>query len=197
MLIVSLAIETFYARYKQRKRSELEKEATLLLMQGKFNEYYSFLNNAKFVKAVPKFYRAYFKMNGAMMEGNDSLIEESIKEIQEIKMNKSQKSEIYLNAFNYYIDKDNKEEAQKYKTLLLENTNDLQTLKYVQRLYDTKILKSDKHLKEILEELGSTNKVNKLTDYLLLIEIYKNLNDKENMEKYNNLYIKEMEKSIK
>lgn len=197
MLIVSLAIETFYAKHKQKKRSELEKEATLLMMQGKFNEFYSFLNNAKFVKAVPKFYRAYFKMNGAIMEGKDSLIEESIKEIQEIKMNKSQKSEIYLNAFNYYIDKDNKEEAQKYKTLLLENTNDLQTLKYVQRLYDTKILKSDKHLKEILEELDSSNKVNKLTDYLLLIEIYKNLNDKDNMEKYNNLYIKEMEKSLK
>lgn len=197
MLIVSLAIETFYAKHKQKKRSELEKEATLLMMQGKFNEFYSFLNNAKFVKAVPKFYRAYFKMNGAIMEGNDSLIEESIKEIQEIKMNKSQKSEIYLNAFNYYIDKDNKEEVEKYKTLLLENTNDLQTLKYVQRLYDTKILKSDKHLKEILEELDSSNKVNKLTDYLLLIEIYKNLNDKDNMEKYNNLYIKEMEKSLK
>ena len=197
MLIVSLAIETFYVKHKQKKRSELEKEATLLMMQGKFNEFYSFLNNAKFVKAVPKFYRAYFKMNGAIMEGKDSLIEESIKEIQEIKMNKSQKSEIYLNAFNYYIDKDNKEEAQKYKTLLLENTNDLQTLKYVQRLYDTKILKSDKHLKEILEELDSSNKVNKLTDYLLLIEIYKNLNDKDNMKKYNNLYIKEMEKSLK
>lgn len=197
MLIVSLAIETFYAKHKQKKRSELEKEATLLMMQGKFNEFYSFLNNAKFVKAVPKFYRVYFKMNGAIMEGKDSLIEESIKEIQEIKMNKSQKSEIYLNAFNYYIDKDNKEEVEKYKTLLFENTNDLQTLKYVQRLYDTKILKSDKHLKEILEELDSSNKVNKLTDYLLLIEIYKNLNDKDNMEKYNNLYIKEMEKSLK
>lgn len=197
MLIASLIVEVIYARNKQKKRSELQNQATILMMQGKFKELYSFLNDAKVAKDLPKFYRAYLKMNGSIMEGNDSLIEQSLKEIQEVKMNKSQKSEVYLNAFNYYVDKENKDEVEKYKELLLKNTDDQGTIKYVQRLYDTKILKSDKHLNEILNELDSSKKVNKLTDYLLLIEIYKNLNDKENVEKYNNLYIKEMEKSIK
>lgn len=196
MLIASLVVEGFWARNKQKRREALQEEAASLMMQGKFNELYSFLNSAKVVKDLPKFYRAYLKMNGSIMEGNDSLIEESIKEIQKVKMNKSQKAEVYLNAFNYYVDKDIKEEVDKYKTLLLSNTNSPETIKYVDRLYETKILKSDKYLDELLKEVDTNNKINKLTDYLLLIEIYKNRGDNENVMKYNDLYLKEIKKNL-
>lgn len=192
MLIVSLVVEGIWAKNKQKRREALQEEAASLMMQGKFNELYSFLNSAKVAKDLPKFYRAYLKMNGSIMEGNDSLIEESINEIQKVKMNNAQKVEVYLNAFNYYIDKDNKEKVDKYKNLLSQNTKDSNTIIYIERLYDTKILKSDKHLNELLDEVNSNRKVNKVTDYLLLIEIYNNLNDKVNAEKYNKLYIEAM-----
>lgn len=197
MLIVFLVIEGIWAKNKQKRKEALQEEAALLMMQGKFNELYSFLNNAKVAKDLPKFYRAYLKMNGSIMEGNDSLIKESLDEIQKVKMNKAQKAEVYLNAFNYYIDKNNKEEVDKYKLLLLKNTNDSKTINYIERLYDTKILKNDKYLNEILEELDSNKVVNKLTDYLLLIEIYRNRNDEINANKYNKLYTEEMKKHIK
>lgn len=194
MLILSLIVEGFWAKQKQKKRESLQEEATFLMIQGKFNELYSFLNSAKVVKDLPKFYRAYLKMNGSIMEGNDSLIEKSLDEIQKVKMNKAQKVEVYLNAFNYYVDKNNQKEVDKYKTLLLSNTNNPETIKYVERLYDTKILKSDKHLDEILNELDTNKKVNKLTNYLLLVEIYKNRGDNDNVGKYNDLYSSEMKK---
>lgn len=104
---------------------------------------------------------------------------------------------MYFNAFNYYIDKDLKEKVDYYKELLLKNVNDSQTLNYIDRLYDTKILKSDKYLNEILEELSSKNKVNKITDYLLLVEIYKNLGDTQNANKYNDLYLSEVKQTMK
>lgn len=197
MLIISFVIEGIYLRRKLKKRNELQNEATLLMMQGKFKELYSFLSSAKVVKDLPKFYRAYLKMNGAIMDGKDSLIEESFEEIQKVRMNKDQKSEVYLNAFNYYVDKNKKDEVDKYKELLLQNTKEPQTIKYVERLYDTKILKNDKHLDELLNELNSNTKVNKVVDYLLLIEIYKNKGDKANSDKYSKLYLDEMNKSIK
>lgn len=196
MLAFALIVEGVYAKKRRKKRNELESKAATLMMQGKFKELYSFLNSDEALKGLTKFYRAYLKMNGSIMDGNDSLIEQSLNEIKEVKMNKQQKVEVYLNAFNYYVDKEEKEKVDHYKELLLKNVNDSQTLTYIERLYDTKILKNDKHLNEILDELNSQNKVNKITDYLLLVEIYKNLGDKDNADKYNNLYLNEVKKTI-
>ena len=196
MLAFALIVEGVYAKKRRKKRNELESKAATLMMQGKFKELYSFLNSDEALKGLTKFYRAYLKMNGSIMDGNDSLIEQSLNEIQEVKMNKQQKAEVYLNAFTYYIDKNSKDKVDHYKELLLKNVNNSQTITYVDRLYDTKILRSDKHLNEILEELNSKNKINKITDYLLLVEIYKNLGDKDNADKYNNLYLNEVKKTI-
>ena len=197
MLVLALVVEGVYAKRKNNKRSELENKAATLMMQGNFKELYSFLNSTEALKGLSKYNRAYLKTNGSIMDGNDSLIEQSLNEIQEVKMNKQQKTEVYFNAFNYYIDKDLKEKVDYYKELLLKNVNDSQTLNYIDRLYDTKILKSDKYLNEILEELSSKNKVNKITDYLLLVEIYKNLGDTQNANKYNDLYLSEVKQTMK
>ena len=197
MLVLALVVEGVYAKRKNNKRSELENKAATLMMQGNFKELYSFLNSTEALKGLSKYNRAYLKMNGSIMDGNDSLIEQSLNEIQEVKMNKQQKTEVYFNAFNYYIDKDLKEKVDYYKELLLKNVKDSQTLNYIDRLYDTKILKSDKYLNEILEELSSKNKVNKITDYLLLVEIYKNLGDTQNANKYNDLYLSEVKQIMK
>lgn len=197
MLVLALVIEGVYAKRKRKIRNELEGKAATLMMQGKFKELYSFLNSDEALKGLTKFYRAYLKMNGSIMDGNDSLIEQSLNEIQEVKMNKQQKAEVYLNAFTYYVDKNSKDKVDYYKELLLKNVNDSQTITYVDRLYDTKILKSDKHLNEILEELKSNKKINKVTDYLLLVEIYRNIGDTENVNKYNNLYLNEVKNTLK
>lgn len=92
MLVLAFVIEGAYAKRKNKKRSELENKAATLMMQGNFKELYSFLNSTEALKGLSKYNRAYLKTNGSIMDGNDSLIEQSLNEIQEVKMNKQQKN---------------------------------------------------------------------------------------------------------
>ena len=101
----------------------------------------------------------------------------------------SKKREVYLNGFNYYIDNNDKKNSQKYKNLLLSVSGiDSNLVKYVNRLYDIKVEKKSDSLKELLNELESNEVKNKASHYLLIAEIYKNLNDDSNYKKYIEMY---------
>lgn len=158
-------------------------------MTGKFKEFDEYVETREVKRALPPFNIEYIKMNAAIMANNGKKFEKSLENLTSKKLNDKQKREVYLNGFNYYIDKNDKKNSQKYKNLLLNISGiDSDLVKYVNRLYDIKVEKKSDCLKELLSELESNEVKNKASHYLLVAEIYKNLNDDSNYKKYIELY---------
>ena len=87
----------------------------------------------------------------------------------------SQKENYYMKAFNFFIGLKDKKNSKKYLDLINELPNDRMKAE-ANRVYNIYILKNDKYLKELLEELEN-----------IISIIYKNKHDLENAKKYEEL----------
>lgn len=189
LLLIFLAAEGVYQLYRRNIKNLVEQKLMSLVMTGKFKEFDEYVETTEVKRALPSFNVEYIKMNAAIMANNGKKFEKSLEALTSRKLNDKQKREVYLNGFNYYIDKNDKKNSQKYKNLLLSVSGiDSNLVKYVNRLYDIKVEKKSDSLQELLSELESNEVKNKASHYLLIAEIYKNLNDDSNYKKYIEMY---------
>lgn len=189
LLLIFLVAEGVYQLYRKNVKNLVEQKLMSLVMTGKFKEFDEYVETREVKRALPPFNIEYIKMNAAIMANNGKKFEKSLENLTSKKLNDKQKREVYLNGFNYYIDKNDKKNSQKYKNLLLNISGiDSDLVKYVNRLYDIKVEKKSDCLNELLSELESNEVKNKASHYLLVAEIYKNLNDDSNYKKYIELY---------
>lgn len=193
LLAVALLVEGIYQKYRKYARSVVEKNLMGLIINGKFDEFDSYVESKEVKSSIPTFNIEYIKMNAAIMQNNSKKIEESLETLRGMKMKEAQKCEVYLNGFNYYIDKNDAKKASEYKKLFLNVTKDQNKIKYVNYLYDAKINKSNKYLDEMLKDVESGNKVEP-TSYLIIAEMYKNIKDIKNENKYRKMYEDELNK---
>lgn len=191
-----MLIEVFYQKYRKYARTVVEKNLMGLIINGRFAEFDSYIETKEVKKSIPSFNIEYIKMSAAIMQNDSKKIEKSLEKLKGMKMKEVQKSEVYLNGFNYYIDKNDAKRASEYKDLLLGSTKEESKIKYVNCLYDVKINKSSKYLEEMLNEIENEDNVAP-TSHLLIAEMYKNIEDTKNEKKYRNMYEEEIIKILK
>ena len=103
-------------------------------------------------KTLSAFDKELIRFNVAEARKEQSNIEASIRNFEQMNLKDSQKKKIYQRIFYYYVDRNKKSEAKKYYQEL-ESLNVYKNKKDVEVTYDTFINGGHKYLNETLERL--------------------------------------------
>ena len=103
-------------------------------------------------KTLSAFDKELIRFNVAKARKEQSNIEASIRNFEQMNLKDSQKKKIYQRIFYYYVDRNKKAEAKKYYQEL-ESLNVYKNKKDVEVTYDTFINGGHKYLNETLERL--------------------------------------------
>ena len=88
-----------------------------------------------------------------------------------------------MKAFNFYVGLEDARNSKKYLSLINELPNERMKFE-ANRVYNIFILKNDKDLKDLLEEVENMEDREKGVNEYLISVIYKNKKDRENQKKY-------------
>ena len=170
IIVVALVMFTIINTLKTRTYKNL----VSYLQQGKIKEFNQKIDSRSVKLLFPKSSLLDLKFNAAIVEQDKKAAITS------------QKENYYMKAFNFFIGLKDKKNSKKYLDLINELPNDRMKAE-ANRVYNIYILKNDKYLKELLEELENMEDRQKGVNEYLISIIYKNKHDLENAKKYEEL----------
>ena len=154
------------------------------LQRGEYDAYYDLLEAPLTKFHYPKFNRQFMKLNGLIAQGRHHTVEEQLQELLDGKATADQRRELVLKAFDYYVGRKKKRQAQE---LLQEirSWNEPATSKACERLYDIILLGSSEHIAEMEAELAEKESPSERQYMEILLAMqYKSKGDKEKEQEY-------------
>lgn len=182
IIVVALVMFTIINTLKTRTYKNL----VSYLQQGKIKEFNQKIDSRSVKLLFPKSSLLDLKFNAAIVEQDKKAAIKYLEELCEMHLTTSQKENYYMKAFNFFIGLKDKKNSKKYLDLINELPNDRMKAE-ANRVYNIYILKNDKYLKELLEELENMEDRQKGVNEYLISIIYKNKHDLENAKKYEEL----------
>ena len=182
IIVVALVMFTIINTLKTRTYKNL----VSYLQQGKIKEFNQKIDSRSVKLLFPKSSLLDLKFNAAIVEQDKKAAIKYLEELCEMPLTTSQKEYYYMKAFNFFIGLKDKKNSKKYLDLINELPNDRMKAE-ANRVYNIYILKNDKYLKELLEELENMEDRQKGVNEYLISIIYKNKHDLENAKKYEEL----------
>ena len=148
IIVVALVMFTIINTLKTRTYKNL----VSYLQQGKIKEFNQKIDSRSVKLLFPKSSLLDLKFNAAIVEQDKKAAIKYLEELCEMPLTTSQKENYYMKAFNFFIGLKDKKNSKKYLDLINELPNDRMKAE-ANRVYNIYILKNDKYLKELLEEL--------------------------------------------
>lgn len=182
IIVVALVMFTIINTLKTRTYKNL----VSYLQQGKIKEFNQKIDSRSVKLLFPKSSLLDLKFNAAIVEQDKKAAIKYLEELCEMPLTTSQKETYYMKAFNFFIGLKDKKNSKKHLDLINELPNDRMKAE-ANRVYNIYILKNDKYLKELLEELENMEDRQKGVNEYLISIIYKNKHDLENAKKYEEL----------
>lgn len=134
----------------------------------------------------PQFNVEYMQLNSAILRNDPKMIKNIFETFDKRRLNKKQKEAVYSTAFNYYISLKKYNDAKKYVKLVNELENE-QLKKEVNRIYDIYALKGHKYLDEMLSEVEMMEDSYKGVHEFLISTMYENSGDLKKAKEYKEL----------
>ena len=123
------------------------------------------------------------RLKSAILRNDPEMIENCFDTFHHRHLNKKQKETIWITAFNYYISLENYAGAKRYVDLINETDND-QMKKEVNRIYDIYALKGFRFLEEMLSEVEKMDDTYKGVHEFLIARMYENKGDQKKADEY-------------
>ncbi|MDO4466432.1 MAG: hypothetical protein Q4C49_05425 [Bacillota bacterium] len=183
-VVVVVAIG-MYVIVENLKRSAYKRLVTYL-QEGKLEEFHKEIDSQSIKFLFPKISVLDMKLNAAIVEQNKKQTIAYLEQICAMPLPNSQKEIYYMKAFNFFVGISDKKNCKLY----LDKINQLPNERLKQeanRVYNIYILKNDKYLKDLLEELEEMEDSQKGVNEFLISIIYKNMKDFEKAEYYEEL----------
>lgn len=156
------------------------------LENGDYSTFYNEIDKKSTKFLFPKSSILDLKLNAALVQKKKKESTQLLEEICAMPLTVSQKETYYMKAFNFFVGINDEKNCKKYLNLINELPND--RIKYeAERVYNIFILKNDKYLKDLLDELETMEDREKGVSEYLISVIYKNKKDTENQKKYEDL----------
>lgn len=145
------------------------------------------LLNKKIIKFLfPPFNIEYCRLNEAFIKKDKSKIDEQFDILLKMRLNETQKQDLYLNGFNYYLSQNNKKRVEAFYKLAQELKNE--TVKNSMHIsYDILCNNGYKYLDEVLKAYENCPIEEKYMNEILLSIMYKNKGDLEKANYYEKL----------
>ncbi len=143
--------------------------------------------NQPFIQFLfPKSSLLDLKFNAALIQQNKKEAIQYLEALCAMPLTASQKENYYMKAFNFFIGIKDKKNSKKYLDLINEGANDRMKVE-ANRVYNIYILKNDKDLDDLLDEIENMEDQQKGVNEFLISIIYKNKKDLKNAKKYEEL----------
>lgn len=156
------------------------------LENGDYTTFYNEIDKKSTKFLFPKSSILDLKLNAALVQKKKKESTQLLEEICAMPLTVSQKETYYMKAFNFFVGINDEKNCKKYLNLINELPND--RIKYeANRVYNIFILKNDKYLKDLLDELETMEDREKGVNEYLISVIYKNKKDTDNQKKYEEL----------
>lgn len=156
------------------------------LEQGNYDEFHKKIDSKFYRFLFPKSAILDLKLNAALVQQKKKEATQLLEQICSMKLTPSQKENYYMKAFNFYVGLEDAKNSKKYLGMINELPNERMKFE-ANRVYNIFILKNDKELNDLLEELENMEDNEKGVNEYLISVIYKNKKDRENQKKYADL----------
>lgn len=128
----------------------------------------------------------YLRLNAYVIAGDEKKINKTFDVLLRLRKNKRQTEDVTMKAFNYYVGIENAKKAKELLDTINTFTN-IRMKEEADMMYNIFILKNDKYIKEMEEELEELPENRKgITEYLLSVQ-YANKGDKKKAKEYEGL----------
>ena len=156
------------------------------LVNGKYEEFDKLFSSPDAQKYAKPFNLDYLSLNRKLLSGNKKEIDEAFARFDQVHMNTSQKVAVWQRAYYYYLSAENTENAKKYyeklSSIIKYNGKEKADI-----TYDIYINKGAKYLDKVLKLEHNSSGGAKYEYDALLADIYRNMEDVQNSEKYRKL----------
>ncbi len=133
---------------------------------------------------VPPFNYHYLKLNRYFMTEDHDMVHKQFEMFKKARLNNSQKKEILVNAFQYYLNKKEKEESLYYLNEIKRTDLDGSVKTAYERLYDVFLNGNTELLETLIGETEGLEDRYKGTNEYMISKIYKELGRKDLAEEY-------------
>ena len=168
----------------KKKIDEYSTSIIRLLAEGKYAEFEKEINSDKAKRLIPPANIDILKFNVAIMRGQNKEVEKIFDSFATKRLSNDAKLAIYTRALGYFITTNDINRCKKCYEVVMGLPKNEQAKKSVQRVYDIMVEKKTDKLDELLNELDKVQNEQKYIDEFLISEIYTNLKDTENANKY-------------
>lgn len=186
-LIVFLVVfigSIVFDSYMRKKRNAYADHIVKLVASGKFDEFDKEINSDEAKKNIPPANIDILKFNVALICNKQDEVIKIFDSFNNKRLSNDAKLTIYSRALGYFISINDIERCKVCYEKIMALPKNEQTKASVQRVYDIMVEKKTNYLNELLKEVESLEDSQKYLDEFLISEIYTNLNDVENANKY-------------
>ena len=175
--VILMAIQIIFVKWKTNVILKL-------LQQQEFDKLDKELNNTITKAFLPRFNVEYVRLNSYLMQNKADLAENQLNVIMKLRKSKMQEANILMLAFNYYVEKEDKEKCHYYLNEIAKLNND-QMYQDAKIMCDIFIDKKANHIDELLHKIDTIDDHQaKAVYYYMVAKQYENMNDRVNMQKY-------------
>lgn len=182
ILVVALVMFTVINTLKTKNYQKL----VSYLETGDYDLFHQKINQPLIQFLFPKSSLLDLKFNAALIQQNKKEATQYLEALCAMPLTASQKENYYMKAFNFFIGIKDKKNSKKYLDLINEGSNDRMKVE-ANRVYNIYILKNDKDLEDLLDEIENMEDQQKGVNEFLISLIYKNKKDTVNAKKYEDL----------
>lgn len=184
LFILILLIEIIITIRQKREKRAIEDALTKYILEGEYDSFYKMVDSKEATRNIPVYNRLFLKLNAAMAQSDNERAEEILRQLETVHMSETQMVELALKAFNYYIERYDREGAHKYKNIICKYAKNESITELTKRTYSIFIEQSDEYLDVLLKESEHLKGNKRISHDLLLAKIYENKGEIELCNKY-------------
>lgn len=195
ILVICLVVSAVYQLVLTLIRRKISEGIIDALLRSDLETFDKKIDSNMVKLLIPGYNVDYLKMNRYMMTGENDKLEEIFSHFKTGYMTQRQKLDAFGKAYNYYLFQKNKEECTWFRDAInnLKQSPESDRLKaMVNTSYDVVIEKKTDMLEPLLEATEKLPEEQRSFNDYLLSEIYLNLKDQTNADKYQALSRKHM-----
>lgn len=173
-------------------RKHMENKLVSNLINKEFEHFDKRVNAILYKLLIPPFNVFSIKLNSYYLREDTDKISEMMNNLDESRLNIKQKTYIWSQVFNYFVNKRKRTEAKLYLDKI-SKLNDRKFVSISKWTYDTMIENGYAYIIEALDALNTMTGLDKVKTLMLIAMMYANKGDEENCTKYKHLAEKEAE----
>ena len=175
--VILMAIQIIFVKWKTNVILKL-------LQEQQFDKLEKELNNTITKAFLPRFNVEYVRLNSYLLQNKADLVEKQLDVLMKIRKSKMQEANVLMMAFNYYVEKEDKEKCHYYLNEIAKLNND-QMYRDAKIMSDIFIDKKANHIDELLNKIDTIDDHQaKAVYYYMIAKQYENMNDRVNSLKY-------------